>query len=154
METRGVDKKASWVPATPVKPHQDPICDYQQDNPIFLPSNSTCGQICNETQLCQSNIVAPILHGSGIPESSSYSLTSPHEATGTSIVPTETSVQVFFPDCLNKNMPFCDFLALLNAASAKTIASGSKSFVGSTLATQFEGMLVQEREFVILLSQV
>ncbi|KAL8135862.1 DNA glycosylase/AP lyase ROS1-like [Apium graveolens] len=94
METRGDSSKASWVPATPGKPHQDPISDYQQ-NQIFLPSNSTLGQMCNETQLCQSNNVAPILNdGTGIPESPSHnSLTSSQEATGTSSVGSTPATQ-------------------------------------------------------------
>lgn len=142
MDMSGDNSRASWVPVTPVKQNRDPICDYQQENQTLQHSKFVPRQICKENELPEFSQVSHILHGTGFPESSSRSsLTNSVEAT------TEFNATTFSMDYVDKNIPFCDLLALANAAAAKT-ASGANNFTGSIPVTQFEGMSLQEPEFI------
>lgn len=136
----GDNSRASWVPVTPVKQNGDPICNYQQENQTIEPSNFVSGQICQENELQGLSQVSHVLQGTGFPDSLHGSVTNSVEAT------TEYSGTTFSMYCVDKSMPFCDLLALANAAAAKT-ASGSNNFVGSIPVTQFEGTPLQETEF-------
>lgn len=130
----GDNSRASWVPVTPVKQNRDPICNNQQETETIEPSNFVSGQICQANELRGSSQVSHVLQGTGFPDSSLGSgLTNSVEAT------TKFSGTSFSMYCVDKSMPFCDLLALANAAAAKT-ASGSNNFVGSVPVTQFEGM--------------
>ncbi|WOH00832.1 hypothetical protein DCAR_0520207 [Daucus carota subsp. sativus] len=141
----GDNSRASWVSITPVKQNRDPICSYQQENQTTQPCNFVPGQVCKETELPESSQVSHVLHGTGFPELSAHSsLTNPVKAT------TELSGTTFSMDCVDKNIPFCDLLALANAA-AKT-ALGSNDVIGSIPVTRFEegnetNQLGKEKQF-------
>lgn len=113
------DASVSWVPATPLKPPQaieGAICTDEQENHIIKRNG------LESEQLCQANLVEANIFPTS--QSNGCRVVSDNIYTYSNLSPMHS---------VDKNMPFCDLLALANAAtSAAPDANGIFGFIPVT----------------------